>query len=274
MLVGLLAALAPAALGVDERFPVYTGDEFQALYVYAVEQELPNLVQLSGEPVITGEKALDDRIWALAFERGYVLRPEAGPGLVSVDGVLMQPQAAEAWKALRTAAREAGLTFIVSSGYRSVTAQRSWFNSKLSGTSDPAINSALEWYSVPGTSKHHGGYTLDFRYRDGTFGEFRETPDYAWLSAENFAAVKRFGFIPSYPDDVTGQGPKPEPWEFVWVGVERIRCGVPLDSGSIDGRYARRLLRELSACPGSVSIGEVDQMVRVWGPKLESMLIE
>jgi hypothetical protein len=273
MLVGLLAAFAPAALGVDQRFPVYTGDEIQALYDYAVEHELPNLLPLSGESVITGEKELDDRIWAFAYERGYVLRPEAGPGLVSVDGVLMQPQAAQAWGALKAAAREAGLTFIVSSGYRSVTAQRSWFSSKLSGTSDPAINTALDWYSVPGASKHHGGYALDFRYRDGTFGEFRETPDYAWLSADNFASVKRFGFIPSYPDDVTGQGPNPEPWEFVWVGVERIRCGVPLDTRSLDGRYAPRLMRELSACPGSLKIGEVDHMVRVWGPKLDSMLI-
>src|SRR5690606_25521512 len=44
----------------------------------------------------------------------------------------------------------------------------------------------------------------------------------------NYANAKRFGFIPSYPPDGGKQGPEPEPWEFVWVGVEVIRCGADL----------------------------------------------
>ncbi len=271
---GLLAAVAPmTALAADEPFPVYTGDEFQALDDYAVENELPNLVLPFGQTPITGAEELDARIWAIALERGYALGPEAGEGLVSIDGVLMQPQAAEAWRGLKAAARDAGLRFIVSSGYRSVSSQRSWFNTKLSGTSDEAIYNTLNWYSVPGTSKHHGGYVLDFRYRNGTLGEFRHTPDYAWLSADNFYNAKRFGFIPSYPDDVSDQGPNPEPWEFVWVSVDRIRCGVPLDIDNLDSPFARRLIEELSDCPGSLTTSEVGQILRVWGPKLESMLM-
>ena len=45
--------------------------------------------------------------------------------------------------------------------------------------------------------------------------------------ADNFYNAKRFGFIPSYPDDLNAQGPNPEPWEFVWVGVDLIECGMP-----------------------------------------------
>jgi D-alanyl-D-alanine carboxypeptidase len=138
----------------------------------------------------------------------------------------MQPQAAAAWEQLRQAARAAGHPFIVSSAYRSADSQRTQFLSKLRGNTDEAIDAALTWYSIPGTSKHHGGYALDFRYGNGTFGDFRDTPDYAWLAADNFANAKRFGFIPSYPDDVSAQGPNPEPWEFVWVGVDLIRCGM------------------------------------------------
>ena len=271
---GLLAIGTPViARGLEGPFPVYSGDEFQGLQDFAVDTELPNLVPPSGQPSITADEVFDARIWAIAFESGYVLRPEAGEGLVSSDGVLMQPQAAEAWQMLKTAAREAGLQFVVSSAYRSVDSQRWWFNTKLEGTSDQALHSTLNWYSVPGTSKHHSGYALDFRYRDGTFREFRNTPDYAWLSADNFYNTKRFGFVPSYPDDVQGQGPNAEPWEFVWIGVDRIRCGVPLDTDSLDSRYGQMLLVRLADCPGSITTSEFDYLLRVWGPKLESMLM-
>ena len=225
-LVLVLATATTTETPAEQPFPVYTGDEFKALYDHAVRQELPNLVAPSGRPGITGDQELDARIWDIATDRGYLLRPVAGPDLGSADGVPMQPQAAAAWEALRDAARAEGLTFIVSSAYRSPDSQRTQFISKLRGTTDEAIDAALTWYSIPGTSKHHSGYALDFRYADGTFAEFRETPDYAWLSADNFHNAKRFGFIPSYPDDVTTQGPNPEPWEFVWVGVDLIRCGM------------------------------------------------
>jgi LAS superfamily LD-carboxypeptidase LdcB len=164
----------------------------------------------------------------------------------------MQPQAASAWADLKQAAREAGFGFIVSSAYRSPASQRSQFNSKLGGTSDEAIDAALTWYSIPGTSKHHSGYALDFRYRNGTFGEFRDTPDYAWLAEDNFYNAKRFGFIPSYPDDVADQGPNPEPWEFVWVGVDLIRCGIPVEIDTRMAGPASAIAAEISACPGRV----------------------
>ena len=118
---GLLAIGTPViARGLEGPFPVYSGDEFQGLQDFAVDTELPNLVPPSGQPSITADEVFDARIWAIAFERGYVLRPEAGEGLVSSDGVFMQPQAAEAWQKLKAAAREAGLQFVVSSAYRSV----------------------------------------------------------------------------------------------------------------------------------------------------------
>jgi hypothetical protein len=225
--VAIGTSFAPTVPAVEEEFPTYTGDDFKALYDGAVEHVLPNLVPPAGRLPISGDAELDARIWKIAAARGYVLRPVAGPDLASADGVPMQPQAAAAWLELKEAARAAGHGFIVSSAYRSPESQRTQFNSRLRGTTDEAIDAALTWYSIPGTSKHHGGYALDFRYADGTFGQFRDTPDYAWLAADNFYHAKQFGFIPSYPDDVTAQGPNPEPWEFVWVGVDLIECGFP-----------------------------------------------
>lgn len=243
----------PAAADEPGELPVYTGPDFQALYDHAVRNTLPNLDPPNGPYEITGDADLDDRIWELAFGRGYVLRPTAAGGLASIGGVPMQPQAAEAWDGLRAAAREAGMPFIVSSAYRSPSAQRTQFLSKLGGTSDGAIDAALTWWSVPGTSKHHGGYALDFRHADGTFGQFRSTADHAWLSADNFAIPKLYGLIPSYPDDVEAQGPNPEPWEYVWVGSGLIRCGVPQAPGlSVAGPTAA-LIDDLGRCPGGAA---------------------
>lgn len=252
----LILALAPssAASAQTDEFPVYTGDQFKELYDYAVANELPGLSQPTGQLSVTGDTSLDERIWQIAFERGYELRPIASGDMATADGVPMQPQAAAAWAQLKAAARDAGLPFIVSSAYRSPATQRTQFLSKLQGTSDEAINATLVWYSVPGTSKHHGGYALDFRYANGTFGEFRNTPDYAWLARDNFYNAKRFGFIPSYPDDVTAQGPNPEPWEFVWVGVDLIRCGTPVPAsriGPVTGPAAA-IVAEVARCPGQV----------------------
>lgn len=252
---GLLVVAPAVETAAVSEFPVYTGDEFNALYDHAVEEVLGNLLPPSGPQTVTGDKKLDERIWEIAFERGYVLRPEAGPDLIMADGVLMQPEAAEAWLELKAAARSAGHGFIVSSAYRSSESQRTQFNSKLRSTSDEAIEAALTWYSIPGTSKHHGGYALDFRYADGTFGEFRDTPDYAWLAADNFYNAKRFGFIPSYPDDVSDQGPNPEPWEFVWVGVDLIRCGLPVEVDVSPTGPAAAIAAEVARCPG-VMAGE------------------
>ncbi|HIE22587.1 MAG TPA: hypothetical protein EYP73_08340 [Acidimicrobiia bacterium] len=263
-LLALVAVLSlplalPASAAEDEPYPEYTGPEFVALYDYAVENLLPGLEYQDTRYSITGDEALDARIWEVAFSRGYVLRPLASRKMATARGVPMQPPVAPAWLGLEAEARAAGMRFIVSSAYRSPAAQRAQFLSKLEGTSDAAINAALNWWSIPGTSKHHGGYALDFRYADGTFAEFSHTPDYAWLAASNFAIPKRYGLIPSYPDGVGSQGPRPEPWEFVWVGTDLIRCGLPQDLGlSVDGPVAA-LVAEIERCPGGAGPAAVPE---------------
>lgn len=241
----------PLSAGAVE-FPDYTGEDFQALYEYAIGNTLPNLEAPGERHNVTGDPELDDRIWLAAFDRGYQLQPTANGELVTVGGVPMQPGPADAWVALREEARTAGMGFTVSSAYRSPSSQRTQFLSKLEGTSDAAIDAALRWYSLPGTSKHHAGYALDFRYPSGTFGEFRSTPDYAWLAADNFAVPKRHGLIPSYPDGLENQGPNSEPWEFVWIGTGLVHCGIPQDLGLIVEGPAAAVVRDVERCPGGM----------------------
>ena len=54
------------------------------------------------------------------------------------------------------------------------------------------------------------------------FTDFGSTRAYEWLSSDNYLNAKRFGFIPSYPQGAGKQGPDPEPWEYVWVGEDRL----------------------------------------------------
>ncbi|MDP3984061.1 MAG: S-layer homology domain-containing protein, partial [Acidimicrobiia bacterium] len=68
-------------------------------------------------------------------------------------------------------------------------------------------------------------------YDKGTFGS---SPAFQWLAADNYYNDKRFGFNPSYPPDATRQGPNPVPWEYTWLGVETILCGLPSED---DGRF-------------------------------------
>lgn len=241
----------PLEAGAAE-FPEYDGEGFQALYAYAISNTLPDLEPPRDRQPITGDQDLDDRIWRAAFERGYRLQPIASSELVSIGGVPMQSGPAGAWEGLRAEARDAGMAFTVSSAYRSPSSQLTQFLSKLEGTSDAAIDAALRWYSLPGTSKHHAGYALDFRYPSGTFGEFRSTPDYAWLAADNFAIPKRYGLIPSYPDDVESQGPNPEPWEFVWVSTGLIHCGIPQLIDAVVEGPAQAIVDDISRCPGGM----------------------
>ncbi len=44
------------------------------------------------------------------------------------------------------------------------------------------------------------------------------------MAADNYRVAKQFGFIPSYPSGAGAQGPEPEPWEYVYVGVKAIDC--------------------------------------------------
>lgn len=261
--LAVLLALAIPAGAADpyDDLPEYDGPGFVALYDHAVANTLPDLAYPDQRLHVTGNAELDDRIWARALERGYRIRPVATGGLVSVRGVRMQAPAAAALDALLSEARAAGLGFVASSAYRSPDTQRSTFLSHLPGSSDEAIDATLRWYSIPGTSKHHGGYAVDFRYPNGTFGEFRSTTAHAWLSEDNFARPKRHGFVPSYPDDVENQGPNPEPWEYVWVGTDLILCGAHQEVAPVFGPAAA-LTRDLARCPGGQTPVQVPDWLR------------
>ena len=209
---------SPVAYAVEGGYPTYNGNTFRDLVRYAFEV-LPGLGSTAEPTSITGNAPIDDRIWNLAFDRGYNVQRQATISeLVWVEGHQMQPGTAAAWSALKAAAGQAGHAIALTSAYRSVADQKTLFLSKLYGTSTPAISTRLARSAPPGASRHHTGYAIDIKQVGGSNGGFGLTLAFAWIAADNYENAKRFGFVPSYPPNATDNGPDPEPWDYVFVG--------------------------------------------------------
>ncbi len=231
--VAWLAFVAVVPVWASE-IPNYEPDEFDLLFRTA---PLDNLAEIGPAPSITGSSGVDARIRALAEERGYRRRPLPAGALGRADGVLMQPAMAVGWEALQADARASGISLRAVSGYRSHGDQVAVFVGKLTGTSDAAIATRLRTAAAPGYSKHHTGYAIDVTAPGTQFYGFGGTAAWRWLSADNAQAAKRNGFIPSYPAGASSQGPIPEPWEWVYVGVDVVECGratIGMPAGSVD----------------------------------------
>lgn len=228
-----VGGLAPSAEAALPPFPTFTGAELKAFY-YA-SQPLPGTQRITTRPPIYGNAAADRRIQQLAEARGYRLQVTPTVPLGSYGGVTLAADAGRAWVALLDAARRHGTPLQGNSGYRSIETQREIFRRRLggwspaqiaSGAADGAIDGVLSYHSIPGYSRHHTGKTLDLSAAGGSNGSFAATAAYRWLSADNYRVAKTYGFIPNYPPGAGAQGPNPEPWEFVYVGADRIRCAI------------------------------------------------
>lgn len=208
------------------------GDGFKDLYESVA---LPNTQDITDPPPITGNDTADARIRARAEARGYRLSRIPMAAIVKLeneprldDDDLLQPLAAQAWYKMREAARREGYPVSLLSAYRSPKYQQDLFVERLlgrgitveqlaKGTADSDIDATLELTAVPGYSRHHTGYTIDLWCEDGSTA-FLASRCYQWISANNYQKAMEFGWIPSYPEGATQQGPEPEPWEYVWVG--------------------------------------------------------
>jgi len=224
VLASTLAATTASASQIDDAVQAtnHTAAQYQAAFDLAV---LPGLAPIGLPPSITGSPDLDQRIRAIAEARGYRRRAEPNRPLVAVGPYLLQPEAAVGWAGMRDAAAAAGITISISSAYRRPDTQAGFLRSRLGNRSDAAIDNALRTVAAPGYSKHHTGYTIDMKSGGFSGFSFRSSPAYAWLSANNFANAKAYGWLPSYPEGSALVGPVPEPWEFVWVGAVNIICG-------------------------------------------------
>jgi D-alanyl-D-alanine carboxypeptidase len=154
------------------------------------------------------------------------------------NGIKLQPKAKENYLKMLEAAKTEGVVIGVVSGYRSQEDQNTIFKPRLealemaqlggyytpeeflTGQADEIIKQSMALTAPPGYSRHQTGYTVDLSDQtpDNTTTVFKGSKADIWLSKDNYANARRFGFIPSYPVGQQNIGPEPEPWEYVWVG--------------------------------------------------------
>ena len=244
-----VATLPPTTLP-PPQFPRFALSEYGAL----IDVLVPTDTVVAPSLPITGNPAADDRIRSRAEQRGYRLRPVSVVPMAAEGGVAVHPAMVGDLRALRDEARRLGMVLDLTSGYRSPERQRQIFEREFSeestrlrgrvvspdevasGAADDVVDAVLEFHSIPGYSRHHSGFTIDFD-AGGSLGEFEGSPAEVWLRADDFAVAKWFGFVPSYPRGSDPQGPQPEPWEYVHVGTGNIRCAalhVPMQAPDAD----------------------------------------
>jgi D-alanyl-D-alanine carboxypeptidase len=122
---------------------------------------------------------------------------------------LLIPKAAVAWRAMRDAAADDGVTLLAISGYRAFDRQVELIQVKLER--GELIDDILEVMAPPGCSEHHSGRAVDV----GTPGceplseTFEQTDAFAWLER----SANAFGFWLSYPRG-NESGFTYEPWHW------------------------------------------------------------
>jgi LAS superfamily LD-carboxypeptidase LdcB len=216
---------------------IFNPNQFRNLY-RTVLPAYPNTEAFVEPPPITGNLQADAAIRKVAEKRGFQLTRIPVMALVKTNEPmlkgetddLLQSPAQAGWLKLKAAAKKDGIPIALLSAYRSPEWQRDLFGKRLAangaspeqiaiGNHMGEVESTLSMTSIPGYSRHHTGYTVDF-WCDDQSGNFGSSSCHDWLSKENYLHAKEFGWIPSYPAGADEQGPEPEPWEYVWVGRE------------------------------------------------------
>lgn len=224
-----------ASTGSQKQLRQFTAEAFRQAYSSYL---YPNTLPIESPPSITGNDAADQRIRQLAEARGYKLTAVPVASIVKTDEVglegddLVQPNALLAWQQLKTAAAAEDIPLKLNSAYRSIDYQRTLFMRRLQaagvnadrvleGYADDEIDAVLARAAIPGYSRHHTGYAIDLSCNGVGLEAFAGTSCYKWLSQNNFENAKLHGWVPSYPEGVGSQGPEPESWEYVWIGIGR-----------------------------------------------------
>ena len=169
--------------------------------------------------------------------RQNVIAREYVPETVTVDvsggGRILREDAARALEEMFAAAKkEAKLTLVTLSGYRSYSKQSTLYSNKIKATG--SVAKAQEYVAPPGASEHQLGLAMDLGGKGSSSGltsSFGKTKAGKWVK-EN---AHRFGFIIRYQqewEDITGY--KYEPWHVRYVGVEHATAmheqGIPMET--------------------------------------------
>lgn len=134
--------------------------------------------------------------------------------LSSLDGYLLRAEAATHLTSMMNDAAAAGLSFSLSSSYRSYANQAVTYNNwvAVNGSTQAADTVSAR----PGYSEHQTGLAVDLKSGTCVLGCFSGTNQYQWLRTN----AANYGFIERYPAGLTSiTGYSPEAWHWRYVGI-------------------------------------------------------
>jgi D-alanyl-D-alanine carboxypeptidase len=150
--------------------------------------------------------------------------------------ILLRKPAAQSYLQMVSAARQAGISIVPISGFRSIQDQEYLFFKRAQAQALRPEERALV-SAPPGYSEHHTGYAIDIA--DGSSSQtvlqisFDQTPAFRWMQAH----AARYGFELSFPQE-NPQGVSYEPWHWRYVGdrasLETFYSNQPLPSSAQD----------------------------------------
>ncbi|MEM9153646.1 MAG: M15 family metallopeptidase [Cyanobacteria bacterium P01_F01_bin.33] len=130
--------------------------------------------------------------------------------------IRLRTAAAKKYREMAAAARQAGVSLVPISGFRSQAIQEQLFFQRAQARSLRPQERALV-SAPPGYSEHHTGYAIDLGDANAPHANlnvtFEATPAFRWLKTN----AARFGFELSFPRD-NPQGVSYEPWHWRFVG--------------------------------------------------------
>lgn len=177
--------------------------------------------QLSSAGRVLVEITPENRLLAVV-NHSREISPSYQPKLkeLSERGKYLDWEAAEAFEAMRTAARRDGVTLYAYSPYRSYAHQKLSMESIIRDRQSQGYSRsraeelALQVVLPPGTSEHNLGLAVDI---SSTSSTFKNTRAYSWLLKNG----RNYGFILRYPEgkqEVTGISFEPWHWRYVGIG--------------------------------------------------------
>lgn len=179
--------------------------------------------------IAEAQAQLDDPLMVLvspahAMPEGYVVG-ETVTCSTDVNNGTLAKEAAEAFQAMKAAAKEDGVTLHLQSGYRSVEYQDGLFQRQIQKWKDTGMDTeaatekAKTVVTPPGHSEHNCGLAADINSPEYYALEepFKNTKAYAWLCEH----AEAYGFILRYPKEKEAvTGIIYEPWHWRYVGAE------------------------------------------------------
>ena len=162
----------------------------------------------------------------LIANKSYSLPSSYDPGAIL-------PEVMSAYNTMRADGAKAGMTYWITSGYRSYSYQRQLYNNY---AARDGYAKADTYSARPGYSEHQTGLAMDINVAGDNFGY---TPESKWLDANCY----KYGFIMRYPkgkQDITGY--KYEPWHVRYLGKQLAKevhdSGLTLEEFlCIDSKY-------------------------------------